>query len=149
MTRRRRRTLVLALCLLALGGATALVLSAFDDSLVFFFSPTDVQAKGVGPNQRIRVGGLVVAGSVGTGDDGVTARFVITDTATELPVAYRGVLPDLFREGQGIVAQGRLGPDGVFVADEVLAKHDETYMPPEVADAIKRTGEWRGGTAVR
>ena len=144
MTRRRRRLLVVVLCMLALGGATALVLSAFEDNLVFFYSPSDVAARPVPPEQRIRVGGLVEPGSLARAADGVTATFVITDNAKTLRVAYRGVLPDLFREGQGVVAQGRLAADGTFRADEVLAKHDETYMPREVADAIKRSGEWRG-----
>jgi cytochrome c-type biogenesis protein CcmE len=136
MTPRRKRLVIAAGVLLALSAATALVLNAFRSNLVFFFTPTQVAA-GEAPQQRpFRLGGLVRAGSVQR--EGVQIRFVVTDTQREVPVAYTGLLPDLFKEGKGVVAQGALGPDGVFVAREVLAKHDENYMPPEAAEALKR-----------
>lgn len=139
MTPRRKRLAIAAGVLLALGGATALVLNAFRSNLVFFFSPSQVAA-GEAPGQRaFRLGGLVKAGSVQR--DGVEVRFVVTDTAREIPVRYQGLLPDLFKEGKGVVAQGEVDPDGVFVAREVLAKHDENYMPPEAAEALKRAGQ--------
>lgn len=138
MTPRRKRLAIVAGVVLALGAATALVLNAFQSNLVFFFSPTQVAA-GEAPTQRtFRLGGLVKAGSVER--DGVEIRFIVTDTAKEIPVRYQGLLPDLFKEGKGVVAQGLLGPDGVFVAREVLAKHDENYMPPEAAEALKQAG---------
>ena len=136
MTPRRKRLAIAAGVLLALAAATALVLNAFRSNLVFFFTPTQVAA-GEAPQQRpFRLGGLVRAGSVQR--EGVQIRFVVTDTQREVPVTYNGLLPDLFKEGKGVVAQGTLGPDGVFVAREVLAKHDENYMPPEAADALKK-----------
>jgi len=143
MTRKRRRLQMLLVGLLALGGATALVLSAFSDNLVFFYGPSDLVEKGVQPGQRIRIGGLVESGSVERGDG--TVRFRVTDGVKAVSVAYAGLLPDLFREEQGIVAQGTLKADGSFTATEVLAKHDENYMPPEVADALKRSGHWQHG----
>ena len=142
MKPKRQRMAILLLGMLALAGATALVLTAFEDNLVFFYSPSDVQAEPPPADRSFRVGGLVIEGSVETLDDG-GVRFVISDTANELPVIFAGILPDLFREGQGIVAEGRLDPAGVFLADEVLAKHDENYMPPEVAEALKKSGEWK------
>ncbi len=136
MTPRRKRLAIVAGVLLALAAATALVLNAFRSNLVFFFTPTQVAA-GEAPLQRpFRLGGLVRAGSVQR--DGVQVRFVVTDTQKEVTVAYTGSLPDLFKEGKGVVAQGSLGSDGVFAAREVLAKHDENYMPPEAAEALKR-----------
>jgi len=142
MTRKRRRLYVVLLGMLSLATATALVLTAFDDNLVFFYSPTDLQEKALPAGRLVRIGGLVEEDSVArSGDNGVT--FVVTDLAHRVPVVYQGILPDLFREGQGVVAQGSLGPDGVFVAREVLARHDENYMPPEVAEALKKSGEWR------
>lgn len=136
MTPRRKRVAIAAGALLALSAATALVLNAFRSNLVFFFTPTQV-ATGEAPGERtFRLGGLVREGSVQR--EGVQVRFVVTDTAREVPVRYTGLLPDLFKEGKGVVAQGTLGPDGVFVAREVLAKHDENYMPPEAAEALKR-----------
>ena len=136
MTPRRKRLAIAAGVLLALAAATALVLNAFRSNLVFFFTPTQVAA-GEAPQQRpFRLGGLVRAGSVQR--EGVQIRFVVTDTQREVPVTYNGLLPDHFKEGKGVVAQGTLGPDGVFVAREVLAKHDENYMPPEAAEALKR-----------
>src|SRR5215475_7079797 len=151
MTRKRRRMLYVAIGLVLLGSATALVLSAFQDSLVFFYSPTDLLAKASGPGgalggvagRDVRLGGLVEKGSVVKESDGITTRFRVTDLKKSLAVAYKGVLPDLFREGQGVVVEGSLLPDGSFRAVEVLAKHDEKYMPPEVAKALKANGEWR------
>ena len=148
MTRKRRRMLALGLGLAALGAAAALALSALNETLVFFYSPSEIEAKSLAPGQTIRVGGLVEEGSVAITGDG-SVRFRVTDLKTALPVTYRGVLPDLFREGQGVVAQGTLGPDGAFAASEVLAKHDETYMPPEVAEALKKSGRWREGAEVQ
>jgi cytochrome c-type biogenesis protein CcmE len=126
-----------------LGVAAALVLTAFEDNIVFFYSPTDITEKALRPGQTVRLGGLVQADSVKKASDGVTTEFVITDTNKTISVRYAGLLPDLFREGQGVVTQGSLGPDGTFVASEVLAKHDENYMPKEVADALKKSGNWK------
>ena len=141
----KRKRLHLALGGLALLGlASALVLSAFEENLVFFFSPSDLQAKEVAPGQRLRLGGLVESGSVARATDGVRFSFRVTDGAASVRVTYDGILPDLFREGQGVVAEGTL-VGSVFQAREVLAKHDENYMPPEVADALKRAGQWQGG----
>jgi cytochrome c-type biogenesis protein CcmE len=122
----------------ALAVSAALVLSAFQKNLVFFFTPTQVAANEAPQGRTFRIGGLVAPGSVKRRSDGVTVQFVVTDTAQNIPVVYQGILPDLFREGKGVVTQGRLGPDGVFQASEVLAKHDENYMPPEAADALKQ-----------
>jgi cytochrome c-type biogenesis protein CcmE len=141
MTPKRKRLWMLVASLAVLGAAAALVLTALNDNLVFFYSPTQVAEKHIAPERRFRLGGLVEAGSVKK--NGQEIRFIVTDTAKTVPVVYRGLLPDLFREGQGVVAEGSLGPDGVFVAREVLAKHDENYMPPEVAKAIKDAGQWR------
>ena len=145
MTRKRRRLYVVILGLSTLTLAAALVLTAFEDNIVFFYSPTDLATKKPPPDQRIRVGGIVVANSVTRKADGVTMEFRLTDIDNSINVSYRGILPDLFREGQGIVASGKLVSVGVFVADEVLAKHDENYMPAEVADALKKSGHWREG----
>ena len=150
MTRKRRRMWLLLLCGLGLGTATALTLTAFQDNLVFFRSPSDVVAAQEGgtalpPDRAFRLGGLVEQGSLErdrAADGRPAARFRVTDGVHAIPVTYTGVLPDLFREGQGVVTLGKLGPDGVFRASEVLARHDETYMPPEVADALKRAGHW-------
>lgn len=141
----RRRTLRLWMMvggLASLGLAAGLALSAMRDNLVFFYSPSDLAAKPPPLGRRVRIGGLVESGSVHR--IGTTVSFAVTDTKTELPVRYTGVLPDLFREGQGVVAQGELGKDGIFVANEVLARHDEKYMPPEVAKALKEQGHWKG-----
>ncbi len=142
MTRRRRRLVLLLACGIGLGGATALTLSAFSDNLVFFVSPSDLTK--ANPSRRsVRLGGLVEQGSVERSSGGhALARFKVTDGAASVEVTYRGILPDLFREGQGVVALGNMQPDGVFRASEVLAKHDESYMPKEVADALKRSGRW-------
>jgi cytochrome c-type biogenesis protein CcmE len=144
MTRKKRRLYAVITGMVVLAAAAALVLNAFEDNLVFFFSPSDLEERELAPGQVIRVGGLVEMDSVTRLDDGLTVTFMVTDTANSLPIRFTGVLPDLFREGQGIVAEGTLGPDGVFVARDVLAKHDENYMPPEVADAIKDAGHWEG-----
>ena len=129
----------IALGVVALGVATALVLMAFEKNLVFFFTPSQVAANEAPQGKTFRIGGMVLDGSVKR--DGVDVHFVVTDTAKTIPVVYRGPLPDLFREGKGVVAQGQLGPDGVFRAREVLAKHDENYMPPEAAHAVKKAQE--------
>ncbi|MGZ5178025.1 MAG: cytochrome c maturation protein CcmE [Burkholderiales bacterium] len=138
MKARHKRGLMIVGGLAAIGVAAALTLSAFRQNLVFFFTPTQVASNEAPLNRSFRVGGLVEPGSVRRQPDGITVRFTVTDTAKSIPVAYRGALPDLFREGKGVVTQGRLGPDGVFQASEVLAKHDENYTPPEAADAVKR-----------
>ena len=136
MTRRRKRAAIIVGVLAAVGVAAALVLNAFQSNLVFFYSPSQVAANEAPKGRTFRLGGLVTMGSVKR--DGVTVRFVVTDTVKSTPVRYQGILPDLFKEGKGVVAQGQVGDDGVFVAREVLAKHDENYMPPEAADALKR-----------
>ena len=143
MKRKHRRLLFLGAGLGALGLAAGLVLSALDDTLVFFHDPSTVSERDFPPDQRLRIGGLVEENSVVRADDGLTVRFTVTDLAHSVPVTYSGILPDLFREGQGVVAEGYLKGD-VFQADEVLAKHDETYMPREVADALKKSGQWKG-----
>jgi cytochrome c-type biogenesis protein CcmE len=135
MTPRRKRLAIIGGILVAVGAATALVLNAFQSNLVFFYSPSQVAAKEAPTNRTFRIGGMVEAGSVKRA--GVDVSFVVTDMANTVPVKYSGILPDLFKEGKGVVAQGQLGPDGVFVAREVLAKHDENYMPPEAAEALK------------
>jgi cytochrome c-type biogenesis protein CcmE len=138
MKPRTKRALAIVGGVATLGVATALVLNAFQSNLVFFFSPTQVAAKEAPRDRSFRIGGLVEAGSLKRDTSGLTVRFVVTDTAKTIPVAYTGMLPDLFQEGKGVVAQGKLGPDGVFIADQVLAKHDENYMPPEAADALQK-----------
>lgn len=141
MTPKRRRLWLLLGSLGTLGIAAALVLTALNDNLVFFYSPTQVAEKNIGPDRRFRLGGLVEQGSVQK--EGQVVRFTVTDTNKTVKVTYRGILPDLFREGQGVIAEGSLGPDGVFTAREILAKHDENYMPPEVAKALKESGKWK------
>jgi len=145
VTRKKKRLYMLLFGLMGLGAAVALMLTAFEDNIVFFYSPSDIEQKGVAQGQYIRLGGLVADGSIERGQGELFVRFIVTDGATEIPVAYRGDLPDLFREGQGVVAQGRVIADGSFEADEVLARHDENYMPPEVSDALKRAGQWQEG----
>jgi cytochrome c-type biogenesis protein CcmE len=146
MTRKHQRLGLLALGLAALGGATALVLSAFSSSLVFFYSPSDLKAQAISAERRVRIGGLVEDGSVKRGD-GDRVAFRITDGKTDVAVIYHGILPDLFREGQGVVAEGKLEPGGEFAAATILAKHDERYMPREVVDALKKSGHWQEGAA--
>jgi cytochrome c-type biogenesis protein CcmE len=138
MKPRHKRIAMIAGGLAALGAAAAFVLAAFRENLGFFFTPTQVEAKAVPAGRAFRIGGMVVPGSVKRRADGVTVQFLVTDTAKDVPVVYRGILPDLFKEGKGVVTQGKLGDDGVFYASEVLAKHDENYMPPAAADAIKQ-----------
>ena len=138
MKPRHRRLAIIAGGVGALGIAAALVLNAFNSNLVFFYSPSDVAAHKAPQARTFRIGGLVEEGSIKRQQDGVTVRFVVTDTAKTIPVEYRGILPDLFKEGKGVVAQGKLEGDGIFRAQEVLAKHDENYMPPEAADAVER-----------
>jgi cytochrome c-type biogenesis protein CcmE len=139
----RRRLIVVAAAAPVLALAAGLSLYAMGDAVVFFYSPSQVKDKGVPVGRTVRIGGLVENGSVHHGDGGET-RFSVTDNAAVSKVSFKGALPDLFREGQGVVAQGSFRDDGVFVAREVLAKHDEKYMPREVADALKASGEWRG-----
>ena len=136
--RKRQRLTLIGVAGLLLLGATALVLTALQDSVAFFISPSEVAAGAYQPGQRFRLGGLVEAGSVARDAVDATVRFSVTDQVRAVPVTYTGLLPDLFREGQGIVAEGTLRADGVFEATEVLAKHDENYMPPEAAEALKR-----------
>ena len=136
MKKRHKRIVFIVTSLAALGLATWLVLGAFRNNLVFFFSPTQVMAKEAPAGRTFRIGGLVENGSLKRDTDGLTIRFVVTDTANTLPVVYKGILPDLFKEGRGCVAQGRVGPDGIFYADQIMAKHDENYMPPEAARAL-------------
>ena len=138
MKTRHKRIWFIVVGVAAIGIATALILTAFQDNLVFFFSPSQVAAKEAPVGRTFRVGGLVQEGTVKRDSDGLTVRFVVTDTAQSIPVVYKGILPDLFKEGKGCVAQGKIGNDGVFYADEVLAKHDENYMPPEAGEAIDK-----------
>jgi cytochrome c-type biogenesis protein CcmE len=135
---RHRRLALIVGGLAALAVAAALVLNAFRSNLVFFFSPSQIVAGEAPKDRAVRVGGMVEAGSLKRQADGITVQFVVTDTAKNVPVVYKGILPDLFREGRGVVAEGRLGADGVFRADRVLAKHDENYMPPDAAHAIEQ-----------
>lgn len=144
MTRRRRRLYFVVVSMVMLGIASALMLNAFRENLVFFHSPTEVAEKAIPAERHFRLGGLVEEESVVKEADGVTISFRITDTASSVPVRYTGLLPDLFREGQGVVADGALDGTGTFIATEILAKHDETYMPPEVAEALKKAGQWKG-----
>jgi cytochrome c-type biogenesis protein CcmE len=145
MTRKQRRLTLIAAGIGILGLAVALVLSALRDSIVFFNSPTDLAEKHLAPGTRVRLGGLVVAGSVVRGQD-MKVRFEVTDGNKAVAVSYQGILPDLFREGQGVVTEGVLDPSGAFNADSVLAKHDERYMPKEVVDALKQQGHWNEST---
>jgi cytochrome c-type biogenesis protein CcmE len=140
--RKHKRLTFVLIALILLGASAALVLSAFEDSIVFFHSPSDIATKKVALDKRLRLGGLVEKGSVVKKKDAVV-NFRITDTAHSVAVSYKGILPDLFREGQGVVTEGRM-VENVFKAEEVLAKHDEKYMPPEVADALKKAGQWKG-----
>jgi cytochrome c-type biogenesis protein CcmE len=147
MTRKQRRFTLIGLAGVVLAVAAGLVLYALSDRIVFFNSPADIVAKAPAPGSRIRLGGLVAEGSLVKGADG-GVRFSVTDGKASVPVAYQGILPDLFREGQGVVAEGVIEPDGSFAADTVLAKHDERYMPKEVVEALKKQGVWKeGGSA--
>jgi cytochrome c-type biogenesis protein CcmE len=138
MKPRHKRLAMIAGGLAALALAAAFVLAAFRENLVFFYTPSQVAANEVPQGQAFRIGGMVVPGSIQRQPDGVTVQFVVTDTAKNVRVSYRGILPDLFREGKGVVTQGKLGGDGLFLASDVLAKHDENYMPPAAADAIRQ-----------
>ncbi len=140
MTRKHRRLIGLLLAGLALGGAATLAFRALNDTLVFFYSPTQAAEREFHPGEALRLGGLVKSGSVRRAPDSLEVRFVVTDGASEVAVTYAGLLPDLFRERQGVVAEGRFLPDGTFAATDILAKHDETYMPREVADALREQG---------
>jgi cytochrome c-type biogenesis protein CcmE len=148
MTRKQQRLCLLVLGITALGGATALVLIAFSSNLVFFYSPSELKAQAAAPDRRVRIGGLVEKRSFERDRDG-SIRFRVTDGRTDLPVVYRGILPDLFREGQGVVVEGELRSSGMFTATTVLAKHDERYMPREVVEALKKTGHWQEGAPTR
>lgn len=145
LTRKQRRGTLIATGGLILACAVGLVLFAFQDAIVFFYTPSEVTEKNIGPGQRFRLGGLVAENSVDR-SQGSIVKFSVTDTVDTVKVVYEGVLPDLFREGQGVVTEGKLDAGGVFVADTVLAKHDENYMPKEVADALKKKGLWQDET---
>jgi cytochrome c-type biogenesis protein CcmE len=147
MTRKQHRAGLIAIGVAILGVATFLVLFALRDTVVFFHTPKDVSEKHIPSGKRFRLGGLVAPGSLKRGS-GENVEFAITDTTKTIAVRYRGILPDLFREGQGVVTEGKLDQDGRFLADTVLAKHDETYMPPEVAKALKEQGLWQGSAKV-
>ena len=148
MTRKRRRLTIVFTALVVFGAATALVLAALDENLDHFRSPSQLIAEPPAPDRGIRLGGLVEEGSVERADDGLSVTFRITDLAESVPVTYVGILPDLFREGQGVVTTGSMQSDGTFAAREVLAKHDENYMPREVVDALKASGQWRHGEEI-
>ncbi|MBP0614754.1 cytochrome c maturation protein CcmE [Jiella mangrovi] len=145
MTRKAKRLYSIGAMLVVVGGALGLVLTALSSSVAYFQSPTDLVNNAPGPAQRIRLGGLVEDGSVKRDDGSSHITFRVTDTVDSVPVSYTGILPDLFREGQGVIAEGTLGPDRVFAADTVLAKHDENYMPKEVVDDLKARGLWEDG----
>jgi len=149
MTRKRRRLLAVLAGMGMLGIAAALVLNAFSDSLVFFYSPSDLKTKAVPQGRMLRIGGLVEEASVKRAGDGKTVTFRITDGSAAVPVTYSGALPDLFREGQGVVVEGRIDGAGEVRAASVLAKHDERYMPKEVVEALKKSGHWQEGAAQR
>lgn len=138
MTARHRRMMLVGLILLGVGGAVAFALTAFQEDLLYFYSPSEVTAGKAPADKVFRVGGMVIKGSFKRPTGSLEARFVLTDYAHDVTVRYTGVLPDLFREGQGIIARGRMNADGIFVAEEVLAKHDENYMPPAVADSLRK-----------
>ena len=139
-TARKKRLYLILLMLIGVAVAAVLALNAFNQNLMYFYSPTEVTEGKAPADRAFRVGGLVVEDSLQRQPDGLTVRFDVSDNAAVVPVSYTGILPDLFREGQGVIARGALGDDGVFAATEVLAKHDENYMPPEVADALEATG---------
>ncbi len=148
MTPRRRRMVLVGLILLGVGGAVALALTAFQDNLLYYYTPTQVTAGEAPPDRVIRVGGMVTEGSFTRAPGSLEAHFVLTDYESNVTVSYTGVLPDLFREGQGIIARGKVGDSGLFVAEEVLAKHDENYMPPDVADTLRKQGDKRVTTPI-
>ena len=143
MTPARRRLTFIGLGFLSLVVASTLALTAFEDNLVFFYSPTDINEKSIITDRPIRIGGLVKDGSIVKSNDGITVRFEVTDLKYSIPAIYKGPLPDLFKENQGVVAEGQL-TEGIFRAKTILAKHDENYMPKEVAESLKKTGKWKG-----
>jgi cytochrome c-type biogenesis protein CcmE len=147
MTARRRRMMLVGLILLGVGGAVAFALSAFEENLLYYYSPSEVAAGKAPTTRAFRIGGMVPEGSFKRPTGSLEAKFVLTDYQHQITVSYTGVLPDLFREGQGVIARGRLGGGGLFVAEEVLAKHDEKYMPPEVAASLKKQHDGRPGYA--
>ncbi len=147
MKRKHKRLTFVVISLALLGAAAALIMNALEDNIVFFHSPSDIIEKKIAEDRRFRLGGLVEEGSVRKAGGAVTV-FRVTDLKETIAVSYKGLLPDLFREGQGVVAEGRL-KGGIFLADEVLAKHDETYMPPEVAEALKKSGQWQGKNGLK
>ena len=144
MKPKRRRLYLVIAALITLGAASALILNALEENIVFFYTPSDLAEKQLPPGQRVRIGGLVEEESVVRYDGEARVTFRITDLSRAVPVTYTGILPDLFRESQGVVAEGSFTPDGTFKAEEVLAKHDENYMPPAVAEALKKSGRWQG-----
>lgn len=146
--RRRQRLILVGLMICAAGAAVAFGLNAFRQNIMLFHSPSDVASGAVESGRAFRIGGMVVEGSVERGGDDLAVRFAVTDTAQQVPVVFAGILPDLFREGQGIVAMGKLDESGTFLASEVLAKHDENYMPPEVAEALEKAKQMPGSNAV-
>lgn len=149
MKARHKRLAFIVVGVAGLAVAIGLIANAFNQNLVFFFSPSDIQANQAPVNKNFRLGGLVEEGSLKRENDGLTVHFVVTDNANTIPVTFTGILPDLFREGQGVVAQGKLNENGVFMAKEVLAKHDETYMPPEVQDALDKAKQSASATVVK
>ena len=149
MKARHKRLAFIVVGVAGLAVAVGLIANAFNQNLVFFFSPSDIQANQAPVNKNFRLGGLVEEGSVKRENDGLTVHFVVTDNANTIPVTFTGILPDLFREGQGVVAQGKLDENGVFMAKEVLAKHDETYMPPEVQDALDKAKQSASASVVK
>lgn len=149
MKARHKRLAFIVVGLAGLAVAIGLIANAFNQNLVFFFSPSDIQANQAPINRDFRLGGLVEEGSLKRENDGLTVHFVVTDNANTIPVTFTGILPDLFREGQGVVAQGKLNENGVFMAKEVLAKHDESYMPPEVQDALDKAKQSASATVVK
>lgn len=144
MKQRQKRFALIAVGVIALAGAATLVLTAFEDNMVFFFTPTQVASREAPQGRTFRIGGMVEEGSLERGADGTSVKFLVTDTVNKIPVTYTGALPDLFKEGKGVVAQGKLNDGGVFAASEVLAKHDENYMPPEAAHALEQAKKAQG-----
>jgi cytochrome c-type biogenesis protein CcmE len=145
MTRKQRRLTLIGACVAVLALSIGLILNALSDSIVFFNSPSDVTQKHLAPGTRVRIGGLVKSGSLERGAD-LRIRFAVTDGSKDIPVYYQGIVPDLFREGQGVVAEGKIESNGALAADTVLAKHDERYMPKEVVEALKKSGRWQEGS---
>jgi cytochrome c-type biogenesis protein CcmE len=143
MTRKQKRIITLLLCLISFSLGVSLILKSFKENIIFFYSPTEIKTKGVEPEKLMRIGGMVKEESVKKEKDGLVTKFILTDFEESINVAYKGMLPTLFREGQGIVAKGKFDNNQVFIAEEVLAKHDEKYMPKEVADSLKKSGKWR------